>query len=138
MKTKVLFFACLTALSFCTWQVQAVNVNPVAAPINKWDVTDPPAGYEIIDLQGSLLYGIGPNAVVAGASDDAVYIGFNEDCGNVSISIYSGIGNLVYSTVVDSGMQPVVIIPFSGFASGIYTVELNSANGYADGDFEHD
>jgi hypothetical protein len=35
MKTKVLFFASLMALSLCTSQVQAVHVNPVVAPIIK-------------------------------------------------------------------------------------------------------
>ncbi len=84
------------------------------------------------------MYGIGPNTIVAGASDDAVYIGFNQDFGNVNISIYNGMGGLVYSTVVNTSVQSVVIIPFTSAASGSYTVELNSADGYADGDFEKD
>lgn len=138
MKTKVLFFASLMALSFCTSQVQAVNVNPVAAPITKWDVTDPPPGYEIIDLQGTLLYGIDPNSIVAGASDNDVYIGFNKRFGDVNISIYNSMGILVHSTVVNTDVQSVVIIPFCGVTNGIYTVELNNANGSADGDFERD
>lgn len=124
------------ALSFCTNQMQALT--HVIAPINKWDVTDPPAGYEIIDLQGTLLYGIDPNTIVAGASDDAVYIGFNEDFGSVNISIYNGLGGLVYSTVVNSSIQSEVFIPFAGVASGIYTVEINNANGSINGDFGHD
>ena len=83
------------------------------------------------------MYGINPNAIIAGASDDAVYIGFNEDLGNVNISIYNDMGGLVYSTMVNTGVQSVIIIPFGGVASGTYIVELNSADGYADGDFEH-
>lgn len=123
------------ALSLCTNQVQALN--PVTAPINKWDVTDPPAGYEIIDLQGTLLYGIEPNAIVAGASDDDIYIGFNRSFGNVNIFIYNDMGIIVYSTVVNTDVQQVVIIPFTN-ANGSYIVELSNARGYADGDFERE
>ena len=136
MKKKVLLFASLVALNLCTWQVQAVNINSVSTPINTWDVADPPAGYEKIDLQGTLMLNIGPNAVVAGANDNSVYIGFNQDFGNVNISIYNGMGGLVYSTVVNTSVQSVVIIPFTSAASGSYIVELNSADGYAEGDFE--
>lgn len=137
MKTKVLFFSSLMALNFCTWQIQAVNVNPVAAPINKCEMADPPQGYEKINLQGTLLYGIDPNAIVAGASDNDIYIGFNQSFGDVNISIYNGMGGLVYSTVVNTDVQQVVIIPFTN-ASGSYIVELNNARGYADGDFERE
>ena len=99
------------------------------------EVDNLPAGYSSIDLHGKLDCNSGPNAVVAGASDNAVYIGFNEDFGNVSISIYNEAGLVVYSTVVNTSVQQVVIIPFFSAASGTYTVELSSANGYADGDF---
>ena len=57
-------------------------------------------------------------------------------CGNVNISIYNGMGGLVYSTVVNTDVQQVFIIPFTSAASGSYTVELSNANGYADGDFQ--
>lgn len=136
MKTKAFFFVCLITLSLCTWQAQAVN--SVSAPIIKSEKADPPAGYEKIDLQGTLMFGIDPNAIVAGASDDAIYIRFNQSFGNVNISIYNGTGGLVYSTVVNTDVQHVIIIPFVNAASGSYTVELNNANGYAEGDFEHD
>ncbi len=135
MKTKVLFFSSLMALNFCTWQIQAVNVNPVAAPINKCEMADPPQGYEKINLQGTLLYGIDPNAIVAGASDNDIYIGFNRSFGNVNIFIYNDMGIIVYSTVVNTDVQQVVIIPFTN-ANGSYIVELSNANGYVDGDFE--
>lgn len=136
MKKKVLFFASLVALSLCTGQVKSETVNSVSAPIIKWDVADPPAGYEKIDLRGTLMLSINPNAIVAGANDNSVYIGFNQSFGNVNISIYNDMGGLVYSTVVDTSVQSVVIIPFTSAASGSYIVELNNANGYADGDFE--
>ena len=83
------------------------------------------------------MYGISPNAVVAGASDNAVYIGFNQDFGLVNISIYNSMGGLVYSAVVNTSVQQVVIIPITFATSGTYTVELSNAFGYADGNFEH-
>ena len=97
-----------------------------------------PNEFEIIDLMGDLLLNVGPNSIVAGASDDEVYIGFNQSFGIVNISIYNGTGGLVYSTVVDTNVQQVVIIPFSGFANGTYIVEVSNAFGFADGDFEKD
>ena len=97
-----------------------------------------PHGYEEIELRGLLATMVGPNAIEAGANDDAVYIGFNQSFGNVNISIYNGSGAIVYNTVVNTDVQQVFIIPFSGVASGTYTVELNNANGYAEGDFNKD
>jgi hypothetical protein len=108
-------------------------------PIETKEITDPPSGYDKINLLGSLMYGIGPNAIIAGASDNAVYIGFNQDFGNVNISIYNNdMGGLVYSTVVNTAVQPVVIIPFQNEANGTYTLELSNAIGYAEGEFDHD
>lgn len=101
-------------------------------------MADPPHGYDKINLQGTLMFGIDPNAIVAGVSDNDIYIGFNQSFGNVNISIYNGMGILVHSTVVNTDVQSVVIIPFCGVTSGSYTVELNNANGSADGDFERE
>lgn len=136
MKTKTLLLVGLCAIGLCSWEAQAVNTNPV--PFNKTELADPPQGYDKINLKGSLMLGINPNAIVAGASDDAVYIGFNQDFGNVNISIYNGMGGLVYSTVVNTSVQSVVIIPFTSAASGSYTVELSNADGDAEGDFDKD
>ena len=97
-----------------------------------------PNEFDKIDLMGDLLMNVSPNAIVAGASNDAVYIGFNQDFGNVNISIYNGMGGLVYSTVVNTSVQSVVIIPFTSAASGSYTVELSNADGDAEGDFDKD
>ena len=97
-----------------------------------------PHGYDVIVLHGTLMFGINPNSIVAGASDDAVYIGFNQDFGLVNISIYNSMGGLVYSAVVNTSVQQVVIIPITFAASGTYTVELSNAFGYAEGDFEHE
>ena len=135
MKKKVIILAGLCALGLCAWASQVVNpTHPFI--ITKED--NVPSGYEIIVLQGSLILNVGPNAIVAGASENDVYIGFNQRFGNVNISIYNSMGILVYSTVVNTDVQSVVIIPFCGVTSGSYTVELNNANGSADGDFERE
>ncbi len=136
MNKKALIIIALCALGLCIGETHAINTTSLA-PINTWEIADPPQGYEEINLQGTLMYGISPNAVVAGASDNAVYIGFNQDFGNVSITIYNGAGLVVYSTVVDTSVQQVVIIPITTAASGTYTVELSNAFGYAEGDFGH-
>ena len=137
MKKKVFILAAFCTFSLCIWEAQAINLPTTPLFQYKEDV-NMPNGFEEIDLMGDLLYVVGPNAIVAGASDDAVYIGFNEELGNVNISIHSITGNLVYYTVVNTNVQSVVIIPFGGVASGTYTVELSSANGYVDGYFEHE
>lgn len=135
MKNRLFILVGLCALGLCALDTQAMNFNQ--ASFNYTD-DNVPTGYELIILQGKLDCNAGPNAVVAGANENSVYIGFNQDFGNVSISIYNEAGLVVYSTVVNTSVQQVVIIPFSSAASGTYTVELNSANGYVDGDFEHD
>lgn len=133
MKTKLLLLVSLCAISLGAWKVQAGNPEMTIKCFMEINV---PTGYDEIDLHGELMYNTVPNAIVAGANDNSVYIGFNENFGNVNISIYNGMGGLVYSTVVDTSVQSVVIIPFTSAASGSYTVELSNANGYADGDFE--
>lgn len=136
MKKKALILTGLCALVLCTWQAQGVNAKPLSIIIE--EMTDPPQGYEKIDLQGTLMFGISPNAVVAGANDNSVYIHFNQSFGNVSITITNETGHTVYHTVVDTSVQQTVIIPLTNAASGIYTVSLDSADGYAEGDFEHE
>ena len=134
MNKKVLFLIVFCALSMFTWEASAINY--LSAPIINSEIADPPQGFEKIDLLGDLMLNHGPNAVVAGANENSVYIGFNQDFGNVSITIYNGTGLVVYSTVVDTSVQQVVIIPITTAASGTYTVVLDNANGYAEGDFE--
>ena len=137
MKTKTLLLVGLCAIGICTWKAQAKSIEKSPYCITIGDI-NMPNEFDKIDLMGDLLMNVSPNAIVAGASNDAVYIGFNQDFGNVNISIYSGMGGLVYSTVVNTSVQSVVIIPFTSAASGSYIVELNSADGYAEGDFDKD
>ena len=138
MKKNVLILVGLCILGLFSWQIQAANVENICS-INNRDMEDNvPHGYDVIVLHGTLMFGINPNSIVAGASDDAVYIGFNQDFGLVNISIYNSMGGLVYSAVVNTSVQQVVIIPITFATSGTYTVELSNAFGYADGDFEHE
>ena len=132
MKRNTLLFAWVWALTLCFGGIQAANpqMNP-----SKDNVYDRPHGWEEILLQGSLSYGVGPNAIEAGATEDAVYIFFNQSFGNVSIAIYNNTEGLVYSTVVDSSVQQLVVIPLVGASNGTYYVELSSVSGYAEGEF---
>jgi len=133
MKKNVLFLIVLCFLGILSWKAQAVN--PKTVPMYTIE-NNMPHEYDRVELHGLLATIAGPNGIEAGVSDDAVYIGFNQSFGNVNISIYNGMGGLVYNTVVNTDVQQVVIIPFTSAASGSYTVELSNANGYADGDFD--
>ena len=135
MNKKTLILAGLCAFGLCTWEAQAMNLKYVSI-INMEDKL--PTGYEIIDLQGDLDANAGPDAIIAGANENSVYIHFNQSFGNVSITITNEMGHTVYHTVVDTSVQQTVIIPLTNAASGIYTVSLDNANGYAEGDFEHE
>ena len=135
MKKKVIILAGLCTLGLCAWTSQVVNPLTSSTITMEYNV---PSGYEIIVLQGSLMLSVGPNTIVAGASEDAVYIGFNQIFGNVNITIYNGMGSIVYRNVIDTNMQREYFIPFSGYANGTYTLELDNTTGYADGIFERD
>lgn len=133
MNKKALILISLCVIGLHIREVQAVVLNTTPITIENNNV---PNGFDEIILQGSLMLGIGPNSIEAGASDDAVYIQFNQNFGNVNIAIYNSNGQQVYSTVVDTSIQQVVIIPFTTAAADTYTVELSHANDYAEGDFE--
>ena len=135
MKHKTFILAGLCALGLSTWEVQAINLNSAPVIINGVE-QNMPNEFEKIDLLGDLLYSVGPNAIEAGASDDAVYIQFNQSFGSVSITIYNSSNLVVYSTVVDTSVQQVAIIPFANASADAYTIVLNHADDYAEGDFE--
>ena len=87
-----------------------------------------------IELQGDLMYSVGPNAIHAGASKDAIYIEFKQSCGNVDIFIYNENGQQIYGTTVNTSVQQMVIIPISNMANNGYSIMLSNANGCAEGD----
>ena len=132
MKAKHLFLLGLCAFFFNNQTVLANDKNKVLC----YEEPDHlPTGADRIVLHGELMLNIGPNAIEAGATEDAVYIYFNQSFGNVSITIYNDSGLLVYTSVVDTSMQQYVVIPILSTAAGTYTVVIDNANGYAEGDF---
>ena len=133
MKKKVLLLAGLCAFSLCTWEAKAVNLER-ASIVNMED--NVPTGYEVIVLQGTLMYGVSPNVIVAGSNRNSVYLHFNQRFGNVNVRIYNDSGNLVYNSIVDTSVQQTVIISIIGNSNGTYAVELDNAFGEAEGYFE--
>ncbi len=138
MKSKTLLLFGICALSFCSLEVQAMTpeTTPILYGFNEMD--NLPTGYEEIVLMGDLLMGTGPGSIIAGTNDNSVYLHFNRSFGSVNISIYNALGNLIYNNVVDTSMQQTIIIPIISAASGTYSVVLNNANGYAEGDFDRE
>lgn len=134
MKKKVLLLAGLCTFGLCTWEAQAM-IHEHASIIKTED--NVPSGYDKIILHGDLILNAEPDGIVAGVNDNSVYIHFNRSFGNVNICIYNATGNLIYSSVVDTSVQQTVIIPISSSVNGTFTVVLNNANGYAEGNFEH-
>ena len=133
MKKKALILAGLCAFCLCTWDAQAFNNENVSITCMEDNV---PTEYEQIHLQGTLMLGTGPNAIIAGANDNSVYIRFNQSFGSVNIKIYNATGSLCYNGMVNTTVQQTVIISIVGNNDGFYTVMLDNANGFAEGEFE--
>lgn len=137
MKKKALILTGLCAIGFSVCESQASI--PQQSIINVETEGDHiPSGAEKIRLKGRLDVNAGPDDIEAGATETAVYLYFNQSFGNVSITIYNDSGLLVYNSVVDTSMQQYVVIPILSTAPGTYTVVLDNANGYAEGDFTKD
>lgn len=140
MKNRTLILVGLYTLGLCTWAAQSFHSqHPQQILINlvKED-NHIPSEAEAIALLGRLNYSAIPEDIEAGATHNAVYLYFNQNFGNVNIALYNQFGNLVYSTVVNTAMQQMVIIPITNYATGTYTVVLTNTEGYAEGDFEHE
>ena len=127
---KKLVLICLLCFPFLYGGVRAVNPQLVTF-INKTSTL--PHGYDEIELKGDLMYSSGPDAINAGIGEDAIYIEFNQNLGNVTISLYGESGALVYNAVVNTGVQQLVIIPINNEPGVSYTLEINNAAGYAEG-----
>ena len=56
MNKKTLIIVGLCALGLCFGEAQAVNKPPTPIIINKWEIADPPQGYEVINLLGGFGY----------------------------------------------------------------------------------
>lgn len=133
MKTRNLLFAGLCILCLFAWTARATNLK--TTPIFE-ETVDTPPGYKEIGLQGSLAFSAGPNAIEAGYNNNSVCIQFNQNLGYVDVTIYNPNGLVVYNDVVNTAVQQQLVIPITGFVDGIYTIVLENATGYVDGDFE--
>lgn len=134
---KTLVLVGLCAVGLCSWNVQASNPQQTYVNVCVED-NHIPSGAEQIKLQGKLNFNAGPDDIEAGATENAVYLYFNRNHGCVNISIYNAEGVICYNTVVNTGVQQMVVIPIMGNSTGIYSVVLDNAEGLVEGDFEHD
>jgi hypothetical protein len=125
MKNKVAILCSILVIAFCTLVMgQQHNSN---TPFLDGD--------EIV-LQGVLETGANPDDIGASVNEDVVQVYFSRSFGNVSLSLYNGNNMLIYSGVVNTGVQQLVVIPINGMASGTYTLVLSNNNGVAEGEFE--
>lgn len=90
-------------------------------------------GKEKIDFQGTLSLTSG--TMKASVNRNMVRLAFTQNIGHVNVSLYDGNGNLVYSGMVDTSVQRMVVIPTSN-SEGRCTLVVENAAGYAEGDFE--
>ena len=135
MKKKVFIIASLCALGLCHWNAKASIPQQIYFNLEHED-NHIPSEAEQIKLQGKLDYSANPDDIEAGATETSVYIYFNKSYGSVSISLFDAEGNLCYSSVVNTGVQQMVVIPITGNSQGTYTVELDNVVGFAEGYFE--
>lgn len=89
-----------------------------------------------IQLHGTLDTNPSSNDVEAYTDPTMVGVNFQKNFGNVSITIYNAMGQVIYSDVVNTAVQQTAIIPFFSVPSSNYRIVLESANGYAEGEFE--
>lgn len=100
------------------------------------DPTDPPTTAQQLIINGQLDTNAGPNDIEAYVDGNYVYVSFHRDFGAVSVTLYDPYGLSIYSDVVNTAIQQLVVIPINALNEGIYTIVLENANGYADGEFE--
>lgn len=133
MKIRILFLFCFCLLGISVLETQALN--PESLFIEEKSDELPP-DYDLIELRGNLVLNAGPNAVEAGFNETSVYIQFNQNLGYVDVTIINPSGSTIYSGVVNTAMQQLLVIPMTFSTEGTYTVVIENASGYADGDFE--
>lgn len=99
------------------------------------NTTDIPPNETQIDLHGSLVNSIGPNSVEAYYGNNCVIVCFHQIFGYVNITLTSDTGIVVYDNTVNTAVQQTFYIFLSDTSGGNYTLILDNANGYAEGDF---
>ena len=101
----------------------------------QFELSNIPPGMTEILLQGTLCVNTGPNSVEAYLSKNSVQICFHQNFGYVNITLLNETGSVVYNNTVNTAVQQTFYIPLSGTSSGNYTLVLDNANGYAEGEF---
>ena len=86
-------------------------------------------------LNGDLAYSAGPESIEASYSENSVQVCFHQSFGNVNITLTCDTGSVVYNNTVNTSVQRSIHIPLPCTPSGRYTLMINNANGYAEGDF---
>ena len=126
MKSKIVILICsLFLASFCYANMQYEVSHSKSIP----------HGNEEIVLIGQLDITHRPDDIEAYTDQNNVYVLFHRDFGYVSITLYAESGATVYSDVVNTDVQQIVIIPFTGVPDGIYTLGLENAFGNSEGGF---
>lgn len=120
MITRFVFFIMLGLLSLITVQKLKSDVPP--------NMTE-------IELRGTLDYNPGPNSVEAYYNSNMVVVCFHQNFGFVNI-VLIGEGATIYNQTINTVVQQTVYIPIAGSPSGRYTLIINDANSFAEGDFE--
>lgn len=129
-KTRLLFM--LGLLSVIALVANASIKTKIPAQVECGDI---PPNETIIVLHGDLEFNPEYNYIEAYADGDYVYIYFHQNFGYVNIIIMTEMGGTIYDNTINTAVQTTCIIPMSGFITGKYTLILNNANGYAEGDF---
>ena len=114
--------------------VEAVAISCQNTPI-QIETPDNPPTETIIVLHGDLILSTGPNSIEACNGKNFVQVCFHQNFGYVNIILLSETGSVVYNNTVNTAVQHTFSIPISGTSSGNYTLILDNANGYAEGEF---
>lgn len=138
MKKSFLPLLIVCLFSLLVIEGKANSIFTQVANLEKQVSFDNPPDYNLIDLLGRLDYNASSEDITAWVENNTVHICFSRSFGNVSISLYNPNGLLIHNSVVDTSVQQQVIIPIYGFTNGIYTLVLENATGYVEGDFEEE
>lgn len=132
MKLKLLTLIIFGFCSMVAMNAMSYSDYDIPEQIETFDI--PPNMTEIA-LQGTLDYGANPNSVEAYYNSNMLVVCFHQNFGYVNI-VLIGDGGAIYNQTINTSVQQTVYIPLAGASSGRYTLILNNANGYAEGEFE--
>ena len=136
MKHRIITLLLACILSPTTFDAKNYG-QPIDETIQENNGTpDDPPELTFIELLGKLDINAGPNDITAWVESSAVRVSFSRSFGYVSVKLYSPSGVLIHNSVVDTSVQSLVVIPFYNSTNGTYTLVLENANGYVEGDFE--